>query len=467
MTKIGHNEPPKTLDDFLIKDQNEKSTGRIKLTNTIIKKYLIKKYDAANDKYLATTANDSEKIGLKVRANIGGSKSFYYKHDPKGKTINGKRHNSVFYHLGNFPEMSIDSARSLVDDFKHAIKLGQDPKSVLEERRKAKTLKEVIELWKEKDLYKSTRFAASTIKDTEQRLMNWIDLKAYKPSTNKVIADNYQDLKIGFKRMIEITKSDLVAWHAAITKAGSYQANRAMDDMSVIFNFAIEEKIIKENICEFSKSELNEESYRLDDIDPYTLEEWRLLRKAALKIIKKQPRVFLAAMAILLYLYVGRRYKSEILNLKWNQVDWDSNKVRLPKTKTGKSQFSINRMSRWVLRQLWKYNKETFKGKKAKTIKAAYLFPATKKSKVNHIQDIRKTWIKVCNVAGVEIKELVILRHTWACLALVATNGNIKLVKDEGGWKTYKMVERYAQYNEKNLRKGTEVIGNYLARAKA
>ena len=42
MTKIGHNEPPKTLDDFLIKDQNEKSTGRIKLTNTIIKKYLIK-----------------------------------------------------------------------------------------------------------------------------------------------------------------------------------------------------------------------------------------------------------------------------------------------------------------------------------------------------------------------------------------------------------------------------------------
>ena len=73
----------------------------------------------------------------------------------------------------------------------------------------------------------------------------------------------------------------------------------------------------------------------------------------------------------------------------------------------------------------------------------------------------------VKNSAGVEIKELVILRHTWACLALVATNGNIKLVKDEGGWKTYKMVERYAQYNEKNLRKGTEVIGNYLARAKA
>ena len=467
MSKIGHNEPPKTLEDFLIKDQNDKSTGRIKLTNTIIKKYLVRKYDAAKDKYLPTTANDSEKIGLKARANVGGSLSFYYKHDPKGKNANGKRLNSVYYHLGNFPEMSVDAARSLTDDLKIAIKLGKDPKSIIEERRKAKTLRDVIAAWKEKDLYKSTRFAASTIKDTEQRLMNWIDLKAYKPSTNKVIADNYSDLKIGFKRMVEITKSDLTAWHAAISKAGSYQANRCMDDMSIIFNWAKEEKIIKENICKFSKSELNEESDRLDRVDPYTLEEWRLLRKAALKIIKKQPRVFLAAMAILLYLYVGRRYKSEILNLKWNQVDWDSNKVRLPKTKTGKSQFSINRMSRWVLRQLWKHNKENYKGKKAKTIKAAYLFPATKRSSKPYIQDIRKTWIKVCKIAKVRQEELVLLRHTWACLALIASNGNIKLVKDEGGWKTYKMVERYAKYNERYLRKGSEVIGNYLARAKA
>ena len=114
MSKIGHNEPPKTLEDFLIKDQNDKSTGRIKLTNTIIKKYLVRKYDAAKDKYLPTTANDSEKIGLKARANVGGSLSFYYKHDPKGKNANGKRLNSVYYHLGNFPEMSVDAARSLL-----------------------------------------------------------------------------------------------------------------------------------------------------------------------------------------------------------------------------------------------------------------------------------------------------------------------------------------------------------------
>ena len=97
---------------------------------------------------------------------------------------------------------------------------------------------------------------------------------------------------------------------------------------------------------------MNEETDRLEDVDPYSHEEWRQLRMAALKLVKQQPRVFLATMGILLAMYTGRRYKSEILNLKWSQVDWDVNKIRLPETKTGKSQYSINRITRWVLRNL-------------------------------------------------------------------------------------------------------------------
>ena len=184
------------------------------------------------------------------------------------------------------------------------------------------------------------------------------------------------------------------------------------------------------------------------------------------KLIKQQPRVFLATMGILLAMFTGRRYKSEILSLRWGQVDWDSNKVRLPKTKTGKSEFSINRLTRWILRSLWEYRTKTFKGKKVKSVKAQYLFPATKKSKKPYIQDIRKTWLKVCAAANVRAAEPYILRHTWGCLALEATNGNVKVVKDEGGWKTYKMVERYAKYNEKKLQKQSEKIGHWLARAK-
>ena len=359
--------------------------------------------------------------------------------------------------------MSVDAARKFVEVLKQAIKLGKDPKSVIEERRKAKKLSEVVAQWKVNVLHKAARFKASTIKDTENRLKIWIE--SFNPRTNKIILDNKTDLNIADKRMVEITKTDLIAWHAGITKAGEYQANRCVDDLKVIFKWAAEQKIIKENICKFAKDELNKEYKRLEDVDPYSLKEWRALRRAAIKLIKKNPRILVACMGILLSMYTGRRYKSEILSLKWSQIDWDVNKVRLPKTKTGKSEFSVNRLSRWVLNSLWKHNRKIFKGQKLKSVKAAYLFPSCRKSKLPYMQDIRKTWIKICNLANVRAEEIYLLRHTWGCLALEATNGNIKAVKDEGGWKTFEMVEIYAKYNEKKLQKHSQTIGNFLARA--
>jgi integrase len=458
---IGHNNPPLELEDFIIKDKDGKSTGRIKFTNTFLKKYLTKKYIPERDVYVERVINDSEKIGLKAKATVGGSISLFYQYLPKGKNY------PIKYLLGKFPEMSVDAARKLVDDLKHAIKLGQDPKSVIAERMRAKTLNQVVDEWKNKVLFKSARFATSTVRDTEQRLKNWIHLSAISPKTNKIIFNNRKDLNIGAMKMVEITKDDLIAWHAAVSKTGEPQGNRCVDDLKVIFKWALEQKIIKENICKFSYTELNEKYTRLDDKDPYSRDEWRMLRKSALKLIKKNPRIKLACMGILLAMYTGRRYKSEILSLKWSQVDWDANKVRLPKTKTGKSEFSVNKLTRWVLNTLWKYREQKYKGKKNKSVKAGYLFPSIRKSKKPYIQDIRKTWTKVCGIANVRLEEPYLLRHTWGCLALEATNGNFAAVKDEGGWKTFEMVEVYAKYNKRKLSQQSQVIGNFLAHARA
>ena len=466
MKNIGHNKPPENFTDQEEKTDLEKlinDAGRVKLTNTIIKKYLNRKYNPENDKYIPVSVNDSEKIGMKARINAGGAISFYYSYTPKGKQKNGKRFNPVYYTLGNFPEMWVDAARRLTEDLKHAIKLGKDPKSILEERKAAKTLNEVIALWKEKILYKTNPPSKA---DIEQRLKNWIDLEAYDPGLIKVILNNKKDLSIGSRKMVDLTKTDLIAWHAAISKRGKYQANRCVDDLSTIFSWALEQDIIKKDICKFRDTELNEETDRLEDVDPYSHEEWRQLRMAALKLVKQQPRVFLATMGILLAMYTGRRYKSEILNLKWSQVDWDVNKIRLPETKTGKSQYSINRITRWVLRNLLKYNKEKFKGKKSKSIKAAYLFPSSR-GKTPYMQDVRKTYLKICAAANVRSETPYLFRHTWGCLALIATNGNMKAVKDECGWKTFKMLERYARFNERQLQKHSEVIGSFLARKRA
>jgi len=107
-TLKGHNQPPKELNDFLILDSDGNSTGRMNFTNTLLKKYLKRKYDPKTDKYLENVINDSEKIGLKAKANygatIGGSISFFFQHTQKNKR------NPLKYHLGKFPEMSVDAA---------------------------------------------------------------------------------------------------------------------------------------------------------------------------------------------------------------------------------------------------------------------------------------------------------------------------------------------------------------------
>ena len=67
---IGHNQPPLQLEDFLILDADGNSTGRIKFTNTVIRKHLTRKLDA-KQQYVERVINDSEKIGLKAKINPG------------------------------------------------------------------------------------------------------------------------------------------------------------------------------------------------------------------------------------------------------------------------------------------------------------------------------------------------------------------------------------------------------------
>ena len=77
--KLGHNKPPKTVEE-LINDQ-----GRIKLSNSIIRKLKRKVDDKGN--YIETIYNDTERVGLKLKVNKGGSKTYFYQWYNKNKNI--------------------------------------------------------------------------------------------------------------------------------------------------------------------------------------------------------------------------------------------------------------------------------------------------------------------------------------------------------------------------------------------
>ena len=142
---IGHNNPPKEIkltdDEIIILDKQ----GRINLKNSIIKK-LPRSVNEKGD-YIERDYSDSERVGLKVRVNRGGSKTIWFRWYNKNiKNSDGSFGNFDKIVLGQFPETKIEAARSLVDRIKHGIKTGTDARSTIEANKAIPTFEEVVAL---------------------------------------------------------------------------------------------------------------------------------------------------------------------------------------------------------------------------------------------------------------------------------------------------------------------------------
>ena len=173
--KLGHNKPPKTVEE-MINDQ-----GRINLSNSVIRKLKRKVDDNGN--YIETVFNDTERVGLKLKVNKGGSKTFIYQwYDKNKKKLNkdkkGRMYGAVAKQfIGQFPEWKIEAARSLVDKIKQGIKLGTDPRSTFEANKAIPTFEAVIAQWKTDVMNVSNSFRDTTKKDIEARFRVWFYLK--------------------------------------------------------------------------------------------------------------------------------------------------------------------------------------------------------------------------------------------------------------------------------------------------
>jgi len=235
---FGHNSQHKTIDDFIV-------NKRVKITKEIIDKYFKLKVDK-NGQYTESVLNDSECIGLRLRQRSNGNKTWYY------ERWNKQLNRPTKYKLLEYPTLSIKDARNLATELRSQIVLGKDPKAIVAEYTNAKSLKFFAEEWTKKVLNVSKRFRPGTRKQTRARLKTWLYLKpSLKIGTNKqtraVINKYFSILNIQNKKLRDITHEDAIAFHDAITNSSPSQANRVIDDVQQIFEWAISKGEIKEN----------------------------------------------------------------------------------------------------------------------------------------------------------------------------------------------------------------------------
>ena len=235
-------------------------------------------------------------------------------------------------------------------------------------------------------------------------------------------------------KITDITRAMLVKHHEALNKT-PYMANRFLALMSKMMNLAEkwEFRALNSNPCKHIdryKEKPREVYLTLDQLERVGL---------AMKQLKAIESEYVLGVIKLLILTACR--KSEILNLKWEYIDFNNSCMNLPDTKTGERKIHLNPSAISILQSLER--------------KSDYVFVSRVQNK--RITDISLTWKKICNIAELKNVRPHDLRHTFASHAV--NNGfSLPIIAKMLGHKDLKTTQRYAHLHEDPVKKANDDV---------
>lgn len=204
--------------------------------------------------------------------------------------------------------------------------------------------------------------------------------------------------------------------------------------MSHAFNLARKEwEWIKENpVSKVSKEKVNNQ-----------IERWLTLEEEK-KLIKNSPQWLKEI--IIFALNTGMR-QSEILDLKWSQVDLARKTITILEQKNQKiDTLPINDNVANILN----------KRKKLRKSESKYVFTNNNGKKIDD-GNLRRSFYSVIKKAGIGPFRFHDLRHTFAT-RLVQAGIDLYTLQKLGRWKNISMVMRYAHHYPESLRSGVKIL---------
>jgi len=298
--------------------------------------------------------------GFGVRVYPSGQKSFVVSY-----RVNGRKRIMV---LGKYGILTLDEAR---DKSKRVIVSAMDGTDSLAERQKGirgKTISDLCSHYIEG----YAKLHKKSWKEDVRRI-------------ERIIIPTFGTLKIA-----SVTSADIAKFHHEKTISGApYEANRIVEILSKMFKLA--------KLWGYFNGENptigirhNKENKRDRFVTP---EELPLFAEA----IDKEQNIFIRA-AIWLYILTGVR-KTELLNAKWEDVDFRLRQLRIPETKSGKIHYvPLSEPAIDILRVLPRVNENKY-------ILVGNIEGAS-------LVNISKPWKRICKSAKVEGVRLHDLRRT-------------------------------------------------------
>lgn len=352
---------------------------------------------------------DNKVSSLEIMVTDKGSKSFKVTKKKDGRIIRVT--------LGKYPDLSIENARKKAHEVSAQIAAGINPNE-----EKSKLNQEITfgNLFKE-------------------------FIERYAKSQKKTWKDDERDINRlcsqWFKRRIStITNQDVRLFHEKLGADAPYMANRMLTRIKVMYNKAIEWGYGGNNPADKIKKFKEESRDRF--IQPDELP--RFFRSL------EQEENTIARDYIYLSLYTGAR-QSDVLSMRWDQIDFLSEKWRIPKTKNGDPQ-TIPLMKEAL--EIVKNRKKENKKLDLSDLQKQWVLPSFK-SEVGHLTEPKKAWSRILERAKIDNLRLHDIRRTLGSYQAISGASN-NIVGKTLGHKSQAATAIYARLNLDPVKKSME-----------
>ena len=309
---------------------------------------------------------DLREKGLVLLVSNGGAKTYYLY-----SKINGRPERIK---LGAFTDLSIEAARKQASQNRGSIAKGENPQEAKRSFRQEATLKELFEEYLERYSKKEKRSWKYDEREINKFLSHWFNRKISSISTNEV------------QKLHERIREE----------NGLYQANRLLERIRAMYNKAIQWGWKGENPA-VSIRKFKEKS-RDRFLQPNELPYFFAALNAETNEAAKDY--------IMLSLLTGAR-KSNMLAMKWEQINFEQSQWRIPETKNGEPVTIA--LSSQAMEIINKRNKAAKRSQASDT----WVFPS-ETSKSGHLQDPKKAWYRLLKRAETyQLVDLIAEKESW------------------------------------------------------
>ncbi|THD46266.1 MAG: DUF4102 domain-containing protein [Bradyrhizobium sp.] len=385
---------------------------------------------------------DTDLTGFGLKASPTGALSYIVEYRPGAGGRNVSKRRMV---IGTPKNLTPEEARNEASGILARVRLGDDPAAERSNARKAETVSDLLIGFMD-DHIRAKRKAR-----TAKLFQGYVD--------NHIVP------ALGTRKAPSLSRTDIERLHKAIGKAHPVTANRVLALIGAAYAYGLRSGQLPERMANPATAieKFREETRERYLSEPELLRLGEAIREAETVGIpwvkqsrskharKSENRITNigphAAAALRLLIFTGARLR-EILDLRWDHVDFQRGLLFLPDSKTGKKTIVLGLAALAVLENLPRVGKFVIAGIEADKPRA----------------DLQRPWTLVSKRADLAGLRLHDLRHSFASVGAGSGFG-LPVIGKLLGHSNFKTTERYAHLAADPLRRASDAISGSIAKA--